>query len=1137
MVRGIPTVGKKMRPFDLLKTKLNQPTHDVTFYNATFDASVFLALEAYKASQKTHIIVTANLYQAQKAYDSLQQALGEDLVWFYPADELTTTELLAASNEFKIARIETTTKLLEDRPIIVVTNLSGFLRKVRPRELWQERILTIQQDSKTSRAELESLLFELGYTREHVVETQGHYAVRGFVMDLYGIGMNNPVRIEFFDDEIESIKTFDLLTQLSIESVSSVRIIPFHEALFSSTDIEQVIKALSVPPMNNKKEGVIEQLTSSPHTLDLNRYISLIEHKSILDFTQNYHVVIIDKNRVNDVYMNMINDVNDWFINKNQYQNVSFEFFNYFEMMMVSSSHLTQTLRHKPVEESLELIDLGSLEVLDYVNQYQLFLRDIQTPNQTVILQEDKGFYSLLDDADIHYQIISTLDELVPGSIHISKEVSGLSFRLVEGLWVVHATKVFQQRQVKKARYKMEDATPVRATSDLQIGDYVVHYEYGIGQYDGITTLDLDGFKNDYILIKYRNDEKLYVPIENVHLIQKYQSAAGVTPKLHSIGGGVWAKTKRQVKEKLKDIADRLIAIYAQRQQIPGFAFAKDDPDQAKFEALFEHQETPDQLKAIEEVKFDMEQPHPMDRLLCGDVGYGKTEVALRAAFKAVYSGKQVAYMCPTTILSQQHYKTFMSRCHEFGIEVALLNRFVSAKEQKQVIQDVATGKVDIVIGTHRLLSKDISFHDLGLLIVDEEQRFGVMHKERIKEMAAQVDVLTMTATPIPRTLQMALTGVKNTSLLETPPENRYPIQTYVLERNDAVIRDAIERELARQGQVFILHNRVSDIEMVGQKIKRLVPDARVDVAHGQMHKDELEQAMQSYVNHEFDVLVATTIIETGLDIPNANTLIILQADMLGLAQLYQIRGRVGRSDRIAYAYLMYQDSALTDEADKRLQAIKEFTELGSGFKIAMRDLSIRGAGDILGREQSGFIDAIGYDLYMQMLEEEISEQQGKVKDPISEKKQSSIKVQKHIPDSYTSDPETKIRIHRQIGELTNLQEVETLTAMLVDQFGYVPDELNDFMHKTLFDQFVAMIHVDQITELTNSTKLRVEREFSEQLYAEDIVVSLPKDSPIQPMFRLNRWMFEMQPKPENHLELWNRFLEPLTKKLQESKE
>jgi transcription-repair coupling factor (superfamily II helicase) len=1033
-----------IKSIDQLRQRLKQASHDITYYNATFDAGIFLALEAFKSSRLTHFVVTANLYQAQKAYDSLQQALGEKMVWFYPADELTTTELLAASNEFKIARIETTIKLLEDDPIIVVTNLSGFLRKLRPSAIWKNRILTLTKESKVSRPELEALLFELGYSREHAVETQGHYAVRGFVMDVFSIGMGQPVRIEFFDDEIDSIKTFDVETQLSTDVIETTTIIPFHEALFSVQDIETVINALSVPPMNQKKAEVIEQLRTNPHNLDLNRYISLVEHKSILDFTENSHVMIIDKNRVNDVYLNMINDVNDWFINKNQYQNVSFEFFNYLEHMLVKSRHLTQTLRHKPVEEESQLIDLGSLDILDYVNQLNLFLREIQSTKETVVLQEDKAFYSLLDDQEVDYKIITSIDEITPGRIHIIKEVSGVSFRLVEGLWYVHATKVFQQRQVKKARYKMEDAVPVRSTSDLQPGDYVVHYEYGIGQYDGITTLDLDGFKNDYIFIKYRNDEKLYVPIENIHLIQKYQSAAGATPKLHSIGGGVWAKTKRQVKEKLKDIADRLIAIYAQRQQIPGFAFAKDDEDQLKFENLFEHQETPDQLKAIEEVKFDMEQPYPMDRLLCGDVGYGKTEVALRAAFKAVYSGKQVAYMCPTTILSQQHYKTFTARCHEFGIEVALLNRFVSVKEQKRVIQDVATGKVDIVIGTHRLLSKDITFHDLGLLIVDEEQRFGVMHKERIKEMAAEVDVLTMTATPIPRTLQMALTGVKNTSLLETPPENRYPIQTYVLERNDAVIRDAIERELARNGQVFILHNRVSDIGIVGQKIKRLVPDARVDVAHGKMHKDELEQAMQAYVNHEFDVLVATTIIETGLDIPNANTLIILQADMLGLAQLYQIRGRVGRSDRIAYAYLMYQDSALTEEADKRLQAIKEFTELGSGFKIAMRDLSIRGAGDILGREQSGFIDAIGYDLYMQMLEEELAEQQGKAKDPLSEKKQSSVKVQKHIPDTYTSDPETKIRIHRQIGELTSLEELEELTTKLIDQFGYVPEELTD---------------------------------------------------------------------------------------------
>ena len=1117
-------------PFQKIIDQVRASSHHSAVFNATFDASVYMAIETFRQTRKTTYVVAPNIFYAQKAYDAIQNTVGEQASAFFPADELITTELLAASFDFKVARIQTIIKLLDDRPLIVVMNLNGFLRKLRPVTRWQEAILNIHQSVSLKRNTLEQMLQVLGYHREHSVEHRGQYSVRGYVLDVYSIQMDAPVRIEFFDDDIESIRQFDPLTQQTTVELKEVQIIPFNESLFTESDIELITQVLQQGEMNSTKEQAIERLQYSTQDDGFYRYICFTPHQSILDFSINPHVIMVDFNRSKDIYLTMINDVNDWFINQNHYQNVSFEFFNYLEQMEVKSNHLTQTYLHKPADADIPMIDLNSIEVLDYINQTDLFFRDITKSKETVILQKDRTFLSMFEQREEPYRLISDAKDIVPGKIHMIDEQNGLAFTIVGKYTYIPSSKVFQKQQ-KRAQYKIDDAVPIKSTADITEGDYVVHYEYGIGQYLGITTLELNGYKSDYVLIAYRNDEKLYVPIENIHLIQRYQSSAGAAPKLHSIGGGVWAKTKRQVKEKLKDVADRLIALYADRQQTLGFAFAKDDPDQELMEAAFEHEETPDQLRAIEEVKYDMEQPYPMDRLLCGDVGYGKTEVAIRAAFKAVYSGKQVAYMCPTTILSSQHYKTFVERFRSFGIEIALLNRFVTAKQQEKIIQKLNDGQVDIVIGTHRLLSKDITFRNLGLLIVDEEQRFGVLHKERIKELSVEIDVLTMTATPIPRTLQMALTGVKNTSLLETPPANRYPVQTYVMEYNERIVRDAIERELSRGGQIFVLHNRVADIAMVAQKIHRLIPEVRVSVAHGQMSKEKLEQTMQAYVDHEFDCLIATTIIETGLDIPNANTLIILQADTLGLAQLYQIRGRVGRSDRIAYAYLMFQDSAMTPEAEKRLQAIKEFTELGSGFKIAMRDLSIRGAGDILGREQSGFIDSVGFDLYMQMLEEELAERQGNPVPKPVERKQSSIKVEKHIPDDYTSNPETKIMIHRKIGELSSMADFAGLITELTDQFGYVPDSLKEFMQKIIFDQFVVQLHIDQIQEANEMIRMRVAREFSEQLLANDISSTLPKDSSIQPMYKMNRWMFE----GPNNLAEWNLFLEPLTQQINQT--
>ena len=612
----------------------------------------------------------------------------------------------------------------------------------------------------------------------------------------------------------------------------------------------------------------------------------------------------------------------------------------------------------------------------------------------------------------------------------------------------------------------------------------MVHVQHGIGQYIGIETLETNGARKDFLMIAYRGGDKLYVPIDKIEMVQKYVGSEGAKPKIHKLGTSEWEKTKAKVKKTVKDIADKLIKIYAKREHLPGYAFSKDTIEQHAFENAFPYVETDDQLRAVAEIKEDMEAPHPMDRLLIGDVGYGKTEVAMRAAFKAVQDGKQVAYLAPTTILSKQHYESFVARFKDFDVKIGLLNRYVSIKEQQELLTNIKSGKINIVVGTHRILSKDVIFKDLGLLIIDEEQRFGVEHKEKIKEFKTEVDVLTLTATPIPRTLQMSMIGIRSLSLIETPPMNRYPVQTYVLEEHDGVIRDAIERELARDGQVFYLYNRVSDIEKRAARIQKLVPDAVVEYAHGQMSKEQLEQTMADFEERKFNVLVCTTIIETGIDIPNANTLIISDSYRLGLSQLYQLRGRVGRSDRIAYAYCMYpRNKVLTENAEKRLQTIKEFTELGSGFKIAMRDLAIRGAGDMLGAQQYGFIDTVGLDLYTQLLSEAVVHAREGSNFEVASFELPKLefdfptKVDAYRPDFYISDESTKIEIYQKIKKVTNDEEYKDVIDELIDRFGDFPDDV-----KYLIDLTFLKNITEPYIEKTKSTKNTIEFILKEEI-------------------------------------------------------
>ena len=640
-------------------------------------------------------------------------------------------------------------------------------------------------------------------------------------------------------------------------------------------------------------------------------------------------------------------------------------------------------------------------------------------------------------------------------------------------------------------RLTMNNAERLKSYTELKKGDYVVHVNHGIGRYMGMQTLEVGGHHHDYMTILYQDDAKLFIPVSQLDKIQKYVSSESKTPRVNKLGGSEWAKTKRRVANKIEDIADELVDLYAKREAEKGYAFTPDDSYQKEFEDAFPYTETPDQLRSAKEIKQDMEKTKPMDRLLIGDVGYGKTEVALRAAFKAVQDGKQVAFLAPTTVLAQQHYETMEQRFENFPVEIGILSRFNTAKEIKETIENLETGKLDIVVGTHRLLSKDVKFADLGLLIIDEEQRFGVKHKERLKELKTSVDVLTLTATPIPRTLNMSMLGVRDLSVIETAPMNRYPIQTYVIEKNYGVIVDGIKREIERGGQVFYLHNRVDDIEKVASELESLVPEAKVAYIHGRMTETQLENILIDFIDGEYDVLVTTTIIETGVDIPNVNTLFVDNADRMGLSQLYQLRGRVGRSNRIAYAYFMYQpNKVLTEVAEKRLEAIKDFTELGSGFKIAMRDLSIRGAGNLLGKQQHGFIDSVGYDLYTQMLNDAVAKKRGK-EIKVKTDAELNLDLEAYLPADYITDPKQKVEIYKRIHQFENEDQYIEVQDDLIDRFGEYPIEVHNLLEVGLLKMYADAALVDSVSQNKKTIEIELSDKLNGKLDIKDVFKAL----------------------------------------------
>ena len=1020
-------------------------------------------------SKKSILVVTNTLFDANNLYKSL--FMYKDDILFFPMDDFIVSEAVAVSPDLMAKRIECLNTLaLNNKPNILIVNLMGYLRFLPNINVWKKLNITIKINEEINRDDLIRRLDMIGYKKNSLVTKTGEYANRGYILDIFPYGNDDPVRIEFFDDLVEEIRCFDVDTQLSSEKREIVEINPITEFI-NEKGIDNIKERQSLLPR-----------------------VSISSINSISNYLGDNITLYVDLNNIKNGYENIMNDVTS-FKETDEYDIPKY-MFDLDDLIPNKYVNLLTTSNY--IENGIKEI-YTSKEIDKFKGNYDLinvFIKQMLKEKKKVIIVVDNQ--KIIDELERKINVKTTITNfknIIDEYVNIIKSKIPNGF-IIDNYCFLTKNELYNEKELIKYRTKYRYGTKIKDINKLEIGDYVVHASFGIGRYLGIKTLTLKGITSDYLHIEYKNNDKLYIPASKIEYITKYSSNEGIVPRLSKLGGTDWVKQKNRVKSRVKDIAKDLLIISAKRRLQKGFAFLEDDKAQYEFEKMFEYEETKDQLKAIEEIKVDMQKPSPMDRLLCGDVGYGKTEVAFRAAFKAIESGKQVAFLCPTTILSNQHYENAKERFSGFGINIVVLNRFVTQSNITKAIEDISTGKIDLIIGTHKLLNKNIKFKDLGLLIIDEEQRFGVAHKERIKALKENIDVLTLSATPIPRTLQMSLSGLRGLSLIETPPKFRYPVQTYVLEENENVVKDAIYKELARDGGVYILYNRVSSIEEKVDYIKRLVPEAKVSYIHGRMNKEDIENTMNSFINNEFNVLVCTTIIETGIDIPNTNTLIVYDADYFGLSQLYQIRGRIGRGKNIGYAYFMYKkNKELNEVAKKRLDAIKEFTELGSGYQLALRDLSIRGAGDILGSEQSGFIDSVGYDMYLRILNEEIEKLKGNnvINGESSDNEKPLINVSSYVNDKYANTSDIKIEIHKLINSIRSIDDLNKVKKQLEDRFGPLDEDIIIYMYEELFESLAKESGVYKVEQLPNKITVFFTKEKSKCVNAIDFLSKLYK--------------------------------------------
>ncbi|MBL3531114.1 transcription-repair coupling factor [Companilactobacillus zhachilii] len=1046
------------------------------------------ALETLKQTGKKLLIVENTNFHANKIYDDLN-LLDSDSVHIFPVEESISTELATSSPDELSQRLDSLSFLASDQSGILVTSIAGMEYELSAKALFQAAQLDIKINEEYDLENLNQEFVQMGYVKDKLVAKPGDFAIRGDIVDIYPLNVDNPVRIDFFGNQVEKIKFFDTETQRSMEELDEINILPAKDRIVTDEQVTTGLKKLQksyqsqLDATDDKdiKDNLevnfaqtIEELSEGMRPENIGRIADYLleQPSSLLDYLAADDIILFDE------YNRLVEQSNDSAAENQSWLASQLEFGKALPEQKIRQSfiELVKGDKHPQIyisafQQGMGHIRLNQLHNVSVRSMQQFFsqmpllkseVERWQKQRYTIILAiSNEKRINAINDTLIDFGIKATLttaDKVVEGQTQILNASLSSGFEMPDEKVAIITEKELFNKQPKKRRHEtLANAERLKSYNELKPGDYVVHVNHGIGKFIGMQTMEVDGKHQDYITIEYRDDGRLFIPVTQLDMVQKYVSAEGKSPKINKLGGNEWQKTKRKVQSNIEDIADDLIDLYAKREAEKGFAFPKDDQMQDDFDNAFPYPETPDQLRSVNEIKRDMEKPHPMDRLLVGDVGFGKTEVALRAAFKAVEAGKQVIFLAPTTLLVQQHYETMKDRFEGFPVNIGVLSRFQTRKQSKETIEQLEDGSLDIVVGTHRLLSKDVKFHDIGLLIIDEEQRFGVKHKEKIKQLKANVDVLTLTATPIPRTLNMSMLGVRDLSLIETAPSNRYPVQTYVMEQNYEVIAGAIKREMARGGQVFYLHNRVEDMDQVAGQLQALVPEARIATAHGRMNETQMEGVIADYLAGEYDVLVTTTIIETGVDMPNTNTLIVENADRYGLSQLYQIRGRVGRSNRVAYAYLMYKpNKVLTEVGEQRLEAIKNFTELGSGFKIAMRDLSIRGAGNLLGKQQHGFIDSVGFDLYTQMLNDAVAKKRGHTK---AEKTNSEVNLalEAYLPADYITDQRQKVEMYKRIRQIDSLENYQEVKSELLDRFGDYPQEVGNLLDISLlkdsFDQ------------------------------------------------------------------------------------
>ena len=1048
-------------------------------------------------SARPMIIIKNNLYQAQQLTEKLRLLLPEQPVTLFAAEESLRVEAIAASPESTAAMIEALNTLLKEKNPICVTHVGAVVRFLPSPAMFRQRTLRLAAGMQVSIQQLTKALQQAGYQKTARVDQPLCFASRGGIVDVYSIHSDNPVRIEFFDEEIDNIRIFDLATQRTIRMIESTEIIPASLMLLDEEQLDQITARVQAQlqkelPRCSKSEQdqLCDQIQMDLETLQahlrqerLYPYLAYLDdNSSLLDYCPDAQIVLSQKDACQTHLHQLMEETVAYLQEMSQ------------ERKMLPKFSVFHSLA--PLLASRQVMEMDGTDTRS--DTPRSMIREVGLPQQTlamrvqIALQQSRGqtLIFVLPSAQLRevaellrQQQIAFASQLPSGcEVVLLEGQLDQGFEAVREKVSVYTVHELFQRKTRLGRYaaRFREAQSLNSYEDLSPGDYVVHSQHGVGQYLGIVTRQINGVHRDFLRVVYKGNDELLVPLEQFRLVRKFVSREGVVPRLNKLGSKEWEKTRRKLKENVDDIAERLVRLYAQREENIGYAYGPDTVMQREFEDDFDYELTADQKQAVQEIKEDMMQPRPMDRLLCGDVGFGKTEVALRAAFKAISEGKQVAFLCPTTILSLQHTATAMRRFEHFPVRIEVLNRFVVPARQKEILHDLKEGRIDLLIGTHRLLSKDVSFHDLGLLIIDEEQRFGVEHKEKIKEMKQSVDVLSLSATPIPRTLQMSLIGIRALSQLETPPDNRMPVQTYVIEKSWPLIREVIERELARGGQVFYLYNNIQEISQVARRIAQDIPGASVAIAHGQMSRDDIEEVMIRFTENEVNVLICTTIIETGIDIPNANTILIDNADRFGLAQLYQIKGRVTLDRVFAYAYLMISPRKQINEiAQKRLQAIKEFTELGSGYKIAMRDLTIRGAGDLLGPSQSGFIDTVGIDMYIEMLQEAIAEKKGEIRALEKPVVRANIQVDSFIPKTFAPLDAEKISLYQQIDAADNETTLMQLREQTQDYFGRMPKSVSLLFEKKRLDILLNEPRIDTFRDGRNSAEIVFSREFS----------------------------------------------------------